>query len=72
MSGLRPVRRRWRGPRKNNNGLLRRYVPKSMDLSVRTREYLGTVAAELNLGPRKALDRDTSAERLATLLVAST
>jgi hypothetical protein len=41
------------------------------DLSIHTREQRDAVDAELNSGPRKTLDWDTPAERLAVLLATS-
>lgn len=59
-----------RGSNENTNDLLRRYFPKSTDLSKYSAETLEMVAHELNTRPRKTLDWDTPTQRMASLLSA--
>ncbi len=60
-----------RGSNENTNGLLRQYFPKGSDLAGHDPSHLLAVAQELNERPRKSLNWDTPAERLAALLDAS-
>jgi IS30 family transposase len=60
-----------RGSNENTNGLLRQYFPKGTDLSQHTVAELQAVADELNGRPRKAIDWESPAERIAALLNAS-
>jgi IS30 family transposase len=57
-----------RGTNENTNGLLRQYLPRRSDLRTRSLKELTEIAEELNGRPRKALDWDTPAERMAALL----
>lgn len=60
-----------RGSNENTNGLLRQYFPNGTDLAQHTAETLDLVAHELNTRPRKTLDWDTPAQRLAALINAA-
>lgn len=57
-----------RGSNENTNGLLRQYFPKGTDLSQHSPAELARVAHELNNRPRKTLDWETPAQRLAKIL----
>ena len=57
-----------RGSNENTNGLLRQYFPKSSNLNAYSPTDLENAAIELNGRPRKTLDWETPAERLAALL----
>jgi IS30 family transposase len=51
-------------------GLIRRseYLPKGQSMAHLTQDDLDAIAAKLNSRPRKTLDFDTPADRLAALL----
>jgi IS30 family transposase len=60
-----------RGSNENTNGLLRQYFPRGTDFSRISQAELNRVAKELNERPRKTLDWQTPADKLASI-VAST
>jgi IS30 family transposase len=57
-----------RGSNENTNGLLRQYMPKGTDLSLRTAADLAAIAASLNDRPRKTLGYMKPSEKLAELI----
>jgi IS30 family transposase len=60
-----------RGTNENTNGLLRQYFPRKTDLAVYEQGNLDAIATRLNTRPRKTLEYETPADRLASI-VAST
>jgi IS30 family transposase len=57
-----------RGTNENTNRLLRQYLPKGTSMARLTQDDLDAIAAKLNTRPRKTLDYDTPADKLAALL----
>ena len=52
-----------RGSNENTKGLLRRYMPKGLDLSDISQAKLNAISRQLNERPRKTLGNETPAER---------
>jgi transposase, IS30 family len=57
-----------RGSNENTNGLLRQYLPRTLDLAARSQVELDEIAAELNGRPRQTLSWATPAEKMEALL----
>jgi IS30 family transposase len=57
-----------RGSNENTNGLLRQYLPRTLDLAQLGQIELDSIAAELNGRPRQTLDWATPAEKMEPLL----
>ena len=59
-----------RGTNENTNGLIRQYLPKGIDLSPASQQYLNDIAMSLNTRPRKALGFKTPLAKYNELLQA--
>jgi IS30 family transposase len=57
-----------RGTNENTNRLLRQYLPKGESMADLSQDDLDQIAARLNTRPRKTLEFQTPADRLAALL----
>jgi transposase, IS30 family len=57
-----------RGTNENTNGLLRQYLPRSLDFATVTDERLDAIAAELNERPRETLGWMTPSEKFSELV----
>ncbi len=59
------------GSNENINRLLRQYLPRGTDLSVRSQAKLGAIARQLNERPRKILLYQTPAEKFAECIAST-
>ena len=57
-----------RGTNENTNGLLRQYLPRSLDFGTVTDAQLDAIAAELNERPRETLGWMTPSEKFSELV----
>ncbi len=57
-----------RGTNENTNGLLRQYLPRSLDFATVTDRQLNAIAAELNERPRQTLGWMTPSEKFSELV----
>jgi IS30 family transposase len=57
-----------RGSNEDTNGLLRQYLPRKLDLAMRSQVEFDEIAAELNSRPRETLEWRTPAEKMEVLL----
>jgi IS30 family transposase len=57
-----------RGTAENTNGLLRQYLPRTMDLRTQSQRQLDRIATELNTRPRRTLQWETPATVFNNLL----
>ena len=57
-----------RGSNENTNGLLRQYLPRTVNLQTLAQHQLDSIAAELNGRPRQTLGFKTPSQALAEVL----
>ena len=57
-----------RGSNENTNGLLRQYLPRTVDMRTVTQDELDAIAAKLNRRPRQTLGFQSPSEALAEVL----
>ncbi len=60
-----------RGSNENTNRLLRQYLPKGAPIGELSQQQLNAIARKLNERPRKTLNFETPADRLAVALTAT-
>ena len=57
-----------RGSNENTNGLLRQYLPRTLDFRTLAQDDFDTIARKLNTRPRQTLGFKTPSEALAEVL----